>query len=77
MYSGLALTLSTFVRLMEPNIKDAFVNYIRRFLCCKAAKASKVEGSLSSFLNSSINIEYVYLILTGMEKVMKQRHYQI
>lgn len=72
---GLLLTTSTFVRLCEPTIKDAFVDFLRQSICCKNPKGKyKAEGSLTTFLNSSINVEYVYLILTSLERVMKQRH---
>ena len=71
------LCFSVFIRLLEPSIKEAAKEFVRHYFCCRHKRKVKIEASLSSFLNSSINIEYVYLILTGIEKVMRQRHYLV
>jgi hypothetical protein len=50
--------LSVFIRISEPQIWSKFRNL-------KNGKKYS-DASLSSFLNSAINIEFVYLILTGI-----------
>ena len=58
-----------FVRLSEPMIFDSFVHP-----CKEPKKGSKLKkDTLCSFLNSSINIEFVFLILSGISQVMKKR----
>ena len=58
--------IQSFVRLTDPYIWKEF----KRVLKCKKEKAKYSSAPLSSFLNSAINIEFVYLILNGVNVVM-------
>lgn len=44
--------------------------------CSKAKKWMYKRRALTSFLNSSINVEYVVIILEGISSVLKHREYQ-
>lgn len=50
---------------------------LKRFLTCsKPTKMQYENKTLTSFLNSSINVEYVVMILEGISAVLKHREYQ-
>lgn len=75
------------IRLSEPLIiqtlredlrdfKEGLLCWRRRKLMArrvkdKAVKQNLTEDSLFSFLNSQLNVEYVYLVLTGIAKLMR------
>ena len=66
------MLLVALARLFEP-----FVMQLLLQLYCPCLKAgSKIKynsESLCSFLNSAINIEYVYLILSGINKHLESK----
>lgn len=71
MSSGIVVAL---IRVSEPfvwtNIK-ADINYLG-FKCCNKKRAKFSEESLDSFLNSAMNIEYVYLLLLGINTYLEK-----
>ena len=55
------------IRLFEPYVWKTFKTEIQKLLpCLKTKKQQYSKESLDSFLNSCMNIEYVYLILVGI-----------
>ena len=61
---GLPLAL---IRMWEPYVKDSFKKDFLRCICTKNKKMSKQKFksmSLNLFLNSAINIELVFIILS-------------
>lgn len=65
------ILLIPLIRLNEPIIKKV----LKEFLCCsknkKRTKYKYIEDSLFAFLNSQLNVEYVYLILRGVVQIMQ------
>ena len=63
------------IRLLEPYVFQTFTEFVRGVCCferCKKTKDRKPkvkfsEESLCSFLNSAMNIEFVSLILVGIQ----------
>ena len=65
--------LLALIRLREKYVYQEFVITFKRFFCFKDLtkrknlnKVSYEEDSLDSFLNSAMNIEFVYIILQGV-----------
>lgn len=63
-----------FSRLIDPFL----FKVLRKSFCGKRKKDGKTEGkleyfdeSLLSFLNSALNVEFVYLILLGIKKFVR------
>lgn len=62
--------LTAMIRMSEPMVWQA----LRETFCCAKKKNSIFyKKSLSSFLNSSVNVEYVVMILEGISSVLKHR----
>jgi hypothetical protein len=59
-----------FIRLAEPYVWTNFKADLRKLCKCKKKgeqkRAKFSKESLDSFLNSAMNIEYVYLLLLGI-----------
>lgn len=54
------MLLSAILRMNEPKIRHVLFN----------TESKYSEEPLCSFLNSAINIEYVYMILTGIDIII-------
>lgn len=57
------------IRVSEPYVLNQIKADLIRCFCCKTTKQRKMKfqnESLSSFLNSAFNVEYVYLLLLGI-----------
>ena len=66
----ISTALIAIIRMSEPMVWQA----LRETFCCAKKKNSILyKKSLSSFLNSSVNVEYVYMILEGISSVLKHR----
>ena len=71
------------VRFSEPYVQQSFKIEIRKVLKCKKPKKKKkkkvkIENSflkdgLDQFTHSAMNIEYVYLILMGINTCMEEK----
>ena len=63
------------VRILEPFVFQEFKIVIKKYFCCtKKRSVKKLEfsdESLCSFMNSVANIEFVYLILLGINNFME------
>ena len=63
------------VRILEPFVFQEFKIMIKKYFCCtKKRSVKKLEfsdESLCSFMNSVANIEFVYLILLGINNFME------
>ena len=68
---GIILVL---VKLIEPGSLKVHMNLARRLLCCRFKE--KEEESIESInvrLDSTLNIEFVYVILEGIIKIARMR----
>jgi len=74
-FAGIWSFLIAMVRFSEPHIwttfKNSSISTLQLFCFCRKYKSKGAESyeqkdSLSSFLNSSLNVEYVQLILEGV-----------
>ena len=68
---GICTLLLIWIRVTEPFIAKVLLNTLR--LKNLAKKYDYEQGAELSFLNSSINIEYVVIILEGITAVLRQR----
>ena len=63
------------IRISEPFVYQEFKAMIQKFFCCTKKRAEKKlefsDESLCSFMNSAANIEFVYLILLGINNFME------
>lgn len=74
------------VRYSEPYVKESFKAEVRKVFRCKQSKKSKskkikvknsfLKDGLDQFTHSAMNIEYVYLILMGINTCMQEKHQQ-
>lgn len=68
--AGISTLILVFIRATEPTIWQELKTF---FTCSKPSKRRREVKTLTSFLNSSINVEYVVLILEGISSVAKHR----
>lgn len=54
------------VRFSEPFVWSNFSADVKRVLFCRKFKANIAQQPLNSFLNSTMNVEYVYMLLVGI-----------
>ena len=70
---GLLVAIS---RLVEPYVFYTFLTHLESLKCC-CFKVNKMESkynkqALCSFASSILNVEYVYLILVGVQQFMEK-----
>ena len=72
LFVDVAAIALAFSRFVEPFVLNIFMNDLKKWLPCfyKKFYSSKLtENSLSTFANSAMNIEYVYLIICGVTEL--------
>lgn len=72
-YTFYGTIATSFINLLQASVRlsDPYIwKELKRVLKCRKQKSKYSSAPLSSFLNSAMNIEFVYLILNGVNLVM-------